>query len=224
VHIGHFSVSRHSGLHSVAVESQIRSCLGYEVLRNPDPWIGAPSASFLESFLIGASFRADYVKSDLPPWRISGVLDDPEFYAPFVHATGRPTLTIRWATAVEMTHLSLADGFALLRDRALEWHRSYGVNEDREEPRGQTFGRSPEAFWSELVARPGMFIGDNSGWKLYCFLQGMSRGGDWLDLPDMPRLRDVVSAIAERSVRAYGSSFAAFRIYNAPELLKWAGL
>ena len=67
-------------------------------------------------------------------------------------------------------------------------------------------------------------MGDESGWGLYCFLNGMQKGGDWLGLAPMPRLDDIFGGIKRRSERSYGSEFAAFRVYDARGLLKWVNL
>jgi len=60
-----------------------------------------------------------------------------------------------------------------------------------------------------------------SGWRLYCFLHGMKRGGDWLALPDLPRLSEIVDDLSRQSRESYGSDFAAYRVYDAPGLLEW---
>jgi hypothetical protein len=80
-----------------------------------------------------------------------------------------------------------------------------------------------DSFWADFVKRPAMYRGDETGWTLYCFLAGMYRGGDWLELPEMPRLRAVVDRIGSRSAGAYGSGFAAYRLYEAKSLLEWCG-
>ena len=151
---------------SVNREAEIDSCLAYTVLRSPDSWIGGQSTVHLQAFLCGALTRRDYVASPLPDWRISGILDDPKFYLAFVEATGRPTLSIRWATALAMTHHSYAEGFAKLKDEALEWHRKNGITEDQlgilKSP-GRLAGEDPQAFWNSLAEKPAMHFGSNSG-------------------------------------------------------------
>jgi hypothetical protein len=54
----------------------------------------------------------------------------------------------------------------------------------------------------------------------------MERGGDWLGLPPLDGLQEIVSGIASRSREAHGSAFAAYRVYQeAPEeLLAWGGI
>lgn len=196
-------------------------------MQSPDSWIGGPSTIYLQTFLSGALFRRDYVASPLPDWRISGVLDDPAFYKRFIAATGHPNLAIRWATALAITHHSFADGFAELRDSALAWHRENGVSEDQcnaLKSSGNSAAKDPQAFWNDLAKRPAMYFGDDSGWTLYCFLNGMRTGGDWLGLSAMPDLTNVFGGIMARSKQSYGSPFAAFRIYNAQGLLAWIGL
>lgn len=204
-------------------EAQIAKCLAYEVLLNPDEWIGGPSTELLHAFLVGAELRFEFTKGDISNWQIAGVLNDPTFYQQFIDATGHPTLTIRWAKALALTHFSLAAGFETLKRSALEWHRAHGPLPDvRPEHRQIPF--TPSTLWSSIARRPPMYMGDASGWTLYCFLNGMANGGDWLQLPAMPGLQEVFSGIQERSRQAYGSPFAAFRMYNAQDLLGWVGL
>ena len=207
-------------------ETEIESCLAYTVMQSPDPWIGSPSTIYLKAFLLGASWRQDYVASQLPDWHIFGVLNDPTFYKPFIDATGHPTLTIGWATALAMTHHSLAEGFTELRDSALAWHRKNGVAKDQFDTQSpdNSVIEAPQVFWNRLATRPGMYCGDDSGWALYCFLNGMHKGGDWLGLSPMPELDNVFGSITARSERSYGSPFAAFRVCKAQGLLQWAGL
>jgi len=69
-----------------------------------------------------------------------------------------------------------------------------------------------------------MYTGDNSGWSLFCFLNGMQHGGDWLDLPPMPRGKEIFEGITSWSEQHYGSPFAAFRICNPRDLLECGGL
>lgn len=208
------------------IESQIDSCLAYEVLRNPEDWLGGPSTMFLSALLSGAQMRADCVQPDFPEWRISGVLNELAFYQPFVDATGEPTLTIKWETALAMTHFSLAEGFSLLRNRALEWHRTHGVFVEEPDPNYLWPAIDIDEFWSKFAKWPAMYMGHASGWMLYCFLSGMRRGGDWLMLPDMPGLNVVFDGIQAVSEKAYGSPFAAFRVYDTDiqGLLKMSGL
>lgn len=212
---------------SADIEQQIDSCLAYEVLRRPDEWLGLPSTELLRTFLFGAEMRAACVAPNFPDRRIYGVLNEPDFFGPYVEATGRAPLSITWATALAMTHFSLAAGFAKLRDEALAWHRQRGMSESHfqiAEPSAESIAETNERFWSEFAWRPAMYAGNTTGWALYCFLAGMDRGGDWLKLPPMPRLRELVDRIAAESVRHYGSAFAAFRVYDAPSLLEWGGL
>ena len=204
-------------------ESQIASCLAYEVLRNPDAWIGYPSPSLLYNFLFGADLRARFGHPSFPDWRIYGVLNDRAFYHPFVKATGHPTLTFNY-TALEMTHFSLVEGFAKLRDEALAWHRAKGIYLQETDNSGSFSALDVERFWPAFFDKPAMYTGSRSGWPLYCCLSGMERGGDWLQLPEMPRLREIFGAIKTFSENHYGSPFAAFRFHDAQELFKRAGL
>jgi len=213
---------------SAEIEHEIDTCLAYEILRHPDDWLGTPSTELLRSCLFGAECRVDCVQPDFPDWRIYGVLNEPEFFQPFVEATGRAPLSITWASALAMTHFSLAEGFAKLRTEALAWHRKKGIR-----PVTATWApqvnssvlERTERFWTNFASFPQGYAGDTTGWTLFCFLKGMDRGGDWLELPPMPRLREIVDRITTESLRHYGSTFAAFRVYhNAQELLEWGGL
>lgn len=203
-------------------ETEIEACLAYAIMRDPDHWIGCPSSKYLDVFLQAVAFRRDFAGSSVPDSRISGVLNEPAFSQQFVDATGHPTLAIRWATAIEMTDLSLAVGFAKLYRAAIDWHRTYGVI-TADSP-GVFRGRDAEQFWYSFAKCPPLFMGDESGWGLYCFLNGMQKGGDWLGLAPMPRLDDIFGGIKRRSERSYGSEFAAFRVYDARGLLKWVNL
>ena len=71
-----------------------------------------------------------------------------------------------------------------------------------------------------------MFLGEASSWRLHCYLAGVDRGGDWLLLPPVEGLREIIDGIAAHSRDAYGSSFGAYRIYpHAPaDLLAWVGI
>ena len=216
-------------LEIVGTETEIESCLAYAVLRDPETWIGVRSTSYLQCFLMGAQSRASCVQPDFPIWQIFGVLEDPKFYKPLVAATGNPKLTIKWATALAMTHHSLSDGFEKLRDDAIAWHEENGIAEPLRaaavsSPKRKSPTERADRFWVNFAKRPAMFMGGESGWVLYCYLRGMDRGGDWLGLPEMPRLREVVSSITNRSEQAYGSPFAAFRVYNSDGLIEWADL
>lgn len=207
-------------------EVEMDACLAYEVLRHPDEWLGYPSTKLLRGFLQGADIRASYVQPQFPQWRISGVLNDPAFYQQFVDATGHSALSIIWDTAIAMTHFSLAAGFSKLKEKALAWHRLNGVviSKDETQSPNDRIDDDVDRFWSGFAHRPAMYMGDATGWMLYCFLQGMNRGGDWLGLPKMPRLCEVFGGITRRSEESYGSPFAAFRIYDAKQLLEWVGL
>ncbi|MCG8602643.1 MAG: hypothetical protein MI807_21040 [Verrucomicrobiales bacterium] len=205
------------------IESQIESCLAYHVLRDANKWIGVPRPSYLESFLAGASTRAIQTDPDFSYWRVHGVLEYPDFYSRLVASTGHPTLTIRWATALEMTHFSFAEGCSYLLEDALAWHREHGIKEDSPSRSWSSSTAPIEEFWDHFAARPAMYMGSNSGWGLYCFLRGLTDGGDWLGLPEVSLNSEVFDLIAKRSTDAYGSKFAAFRVYDASPLLGWAG-
>ncbi len=75
-----------------------------------------------------------------------------------------------------------------------------------------------------LAKRPGMYTGSNDGWSFYCWLMGLIKGGDWLNLPKLEGLEDTYKKIANRSFKAYGSDWAAFKITEPKELLSWANV
>ena len=97
-------------------EASLRECLAYAVLEDYESWLGVPSPHGLSVFLAGARTRADLARQPLSTWRLSGPLDEPDFYLPLVARTGHPQLAIKWATAMEMLHFSPADAMRELRD------------------------------------------------------------------------------------------------------------
>lgn len=201
-------------------------CLAYAVISNYSAWLGEPSVNDLEMLLLGAATRAELTSARIPQWRISGPLEQKEFYLPIVARTGHPTLSIRWAMALEMIYFSREDAFAELRRLLEQWDLS-GI----ESPALPTVQPGPEhappdltSLLRALARRPGMYLGSNRGWALRCFLHGMARGGDWLSLPALPALDVVIHDIEARSNECYGSPFAAYRIYDAAELLLRVGI
>lgn len=139
----------------------------------------------------------------------------------FVEATGHPKLSIRWTTALALTHHSLAEGFTKLKNEALAWHRAYGVIECRRDKSLFSDIYTPNQFWNDLATRPGMFMGRGDGWTFYCFLNGMKNGGDWLNLPAFPRLDEIFNGITDHSLKHYGSTFGSFRVNNVKSLMEW---
>jgi hypothetical protein len=202
------------------VKPILENCLAYHVLMNPIPWIGDPSAINFRAFLYGASIRATFMSPKLPEWRVSGVLSEKDFSLLQVAETGNPDLAIDWATAIEILHFSQADGFAYLRSEFLAWHSVNGFSSEEV----GIWSRSPLEFWQYFLKRPGMYMGASDGWSLYCFLNGMSVGGDWLALPEMLRLDEIFDKLKDQSNSIYGTDFAAFRINDANKLLTDVGL
>ncbi|MEM9251658.1 MAG: hypothetical protein AAGB29_04840 [Planctomycetota bacterium] len=198
-------------------------CLAYKVLDEPDAYLGVPSTAYLRSYLSGAEMRRLIVDPEFCYARIVGVLGDPNFSQQFVDATNHPKLTIAYASALQFTDFSLADGFAKLRQAAIGWHRRYGWANVENEP-AQRDDRLLEEFWENLVKRTAMYTGGADGWSLFCFLNGMTQGGDWLGLDEVPGLSDAFDKIQGRSRKHYGTGFAAFRFCSTGELLGWAGL
>jgi hypothetical protein len=184
--------------------------------------LGSSSPVDLDAFLAGAQLRAGLTTPTLQSWRIFGPLRDPDFSRPLVARTGHPTLTIRWAHALQFFHFRSDDAMAELKGLVHNWFASGKV--DATDIVGQVCPGEPDpagAFWTSFLKRPGMYLGDTNGWTLHCFLQGMARGGAWLGLPELPRLREILVELTSQSFDAYGSEFAAFRVYNAPDLIAW---
>lgn len=201
-------------------------CLAYAVISDYSAWLGGASVNDLEVLLLGAATRAELLSVEIPRWRIFGPLDLPEFYLPIVACTGHPTLSIKWATALEMIYFSREDAFAELRRLVEKWELS-GIESSALQPVPRRPEHAPHDLISLLRAlarRPGMYLGSDQGWALRCFLHGMARGGDWLSLPALPALDDVMHDITTQSNGSYGSPFAAYRVYDAVELLAWVGI
>lgn len=205
--------------------ARLDECLAHAVLRSPDDWLGQPSPTAVEVFLAGAELRAAATAPTFPAWRIHGPLRDPDFSAPLVARTGHASLSIGWAKALELIHFSMADALAelveLIEDR-LEGGRV------SMEPVGSLATGDPAAFWGSVAARPSMHMGGDSGWHLSWYLAGMTKGGDWLDLPVLPAADEIADAIHMASKEAYGSPFGGFRVHSGPggarALLAWAGI
>lgn len=192
------------------------NCLALAVLTDSGKWLGSPSPMRLEQFLYGAYFRAGLTTPKLPVWRIFGPLTNPDFSTPLLARTGRPSLTIRWAIALEFLHFNMADAMAELAELAAAWFDAGRF--DSTEQVGAICKDDPNpvaAFWDAFVHRPGMFLGNLDSWSLYCFLHGMRDGGDWLALPALDRLEEAISTLERDSDAAYGSAFAAYRVYGS---------
>jgi len=209
--------------------AELRDCLAHAILEAPGSWLGASSPRALEAFLDGAALRAELSATPIPAWRIYGPLKNAEFYLPIVARTGHPDLSIRWATALELVHFSMTDAMNELKTLVTEWFDQHGFDPSATTgslsapvPPNETFRR----VLSRLARRPGMFLCEASGWLLYCYLAGVDQGGDWLLLPPIEGLREIVDGIAACSREAYGSSFGAYRIYGqAPaDILEWVGI
>jgi hypothetical protein len=203
----------------------LNQCLACEVLRNADDWLGMPSPHALQALLAGARDRAGFTRTDLPDWRITGPLDQAGFYTPLVEATGHPTLSIRWATALDLIHFSMRDAIIDLRNRVEAW----AVDFDPSSSSPSHFSPPADSvreLLGHLAARPGMYLGGNSSWLLYCYFNGLDRGGDWLGLPPLPEAREIFSELQKQSVAAYGSRFGGFRVYESSlaKLLEWVGI
>lgn len=206
----------------------VERCLAYAVLSDCSAWLGGPSLKDLDLLLIGAMTRAQLLSVEIPEWRIFGPLEQPEFYLPIVARTGHPTLSINSTTALGLLHFNMEDGVAELRRLLEDWAHSDA--QPTALPLLPPWPESPPpdllSFLRTLARRPGMYLGSTRGWALRCFLHGMARGGDWLSLPTLPALDDVIGGIEAQSMKCYGSPFAAYRVYDHSVLpiLAWGGV
>jgi len=202
----------------------LQECLAYAATTDYRGWLGTPSPRALQALLIGAEDRVAFTKAEIPSWKVTGPLNDRAFYFPLVARTGRPSLSIRWSTALEILYYSLDDAMRELQTLLEAWASSHPL------PAISTIAARPAAslstHLSHLAQRPGMYLGNTSAWLLHCYLVGLSRGGDWLRLPPLPEVGPIIAAIEQRSESAYGSRFAAYRVHerNPEELLSWAGI
>lgn len=206
---------------------ELGDCLAYRVLCDYETWLGVPSPSHLQTFLLGAATRAEIVGASIPSVRVFGPLGDPGFSRPLVARTGHPQLTIQWATALELIHFSLDEAMRELRALVERWADEHGLAHDDEPATG--YGASSgtlETLLRRIARRPAMLLGSRSAWGLRCLLHGMDRGGDWLGLRPLPDLRPIIDGIERRSEAAYGSRFGAYRVYEEQpaELLAWVGI
>lgn len=203
------------------------ACLAHTVLATYERWLGQASPSGLAAFLGGAHVRASLVEPSLPQWRIWGPLGEESFDGPLVARTGHPSLSIRWALAMEILHFSLP---AAMEELRVLVEQSFASGFDSSALVGDWPAERPiddptnSWLWSRIARRPGMYLGSSTGTALMHFLNGMEKGGDWLGLPPLSGLAHIVETIAARSSEAYGSPFAAYRLYDAEpeELLAWA--
>jgi hypothetical protein len=203
----------------------LNRCLAYEVLRTPDEWLLIPSPHALEALVQGAQDRARFTGTNVSRWRITGPLDEPSFYLPIVAQTGHPTLSIRWAGALELIHFSMRDALADLRSRLETWASGFDPTSSSSASIPSD-GRSLQELLSGLAARPAMYLGRQSASLLYCYLNGLVRGGDWLALPPLPEATQIFRELQEQSIAHYGSHFGAFRVYEGmpSTLLEWVGI
>ena len=202
-------------------------CLAYAVLSSYRTWIGPPSVHDVDIFLRGASFRAQLVSAEIPEWRIFGPFLDREFAYPLTVRTGYPSRSINWASALERLHF---DPEAAIREAVelLEaWHRSIAGSI----PPAGILGADPRPYpdlaslLAALSLRPVMFLWEPAdGWAFRSFLHGMADGGDWLGLPSLASVREVITRIEEKSRELVGSPFGAYRVYDLDVLLTFAGV
>ena len=207
----------------------LADCLARAVVEDCKGWLGVSSTLALRTCLAGAQQRAFHIEPSLPCWRIWGPLDDPQFWQPIVARTGHPTLSIKWATALELLYFASEDALAELSRLMREYPLAQSLHGTRTIRDACTLngenGFGIGRFWTALRERPGMFLGSGCGRALHHYLIGLDRGGDWLGLPPLPGLRHVLDTIESQSEDCYGSKFAAYRVHEhegAAKLLGWA--
>jgi hypothetical protein len=194
---------------------ELDTSLAYEVLRDPESWIGVPSVSMLWTFLQGVVWRANCTGSDIDESLIFGVLQDPEFCSGMTEGAPDSSVSV-WRVWIESSHFSLAEGFAHFREAAFDWHAQNGVVTERTwitKHANQSCDSRKAAikFWPQFLDRPAMYMSSNSGWALFCFLTGMTRGGDWLNIEPMPGAQPLLRLLSEGSMKVFGSAFGLFR-------------
>jgi hypothetical protein len=213
---------------NMTVPPNLSHCLAYVAVSNYQTWLGRPSPRDLEWLMAGAAMRAQLLGVEIPEWRVFGNLERPEFYRPLVARTGDPMLSVKWAIALELIHFNLEAAMAELQTALEQWQQANYPLSDLAYLNlwPSQNGLDLNSLLRSLARRPGMYLGINSGWGLRCYLHGMHRGGDWLGLPTLSGLTEIIQAIEDRSVFHYGSPFAAYRVYpqDVQSLLGWAGI
>jgi len=203
-------------------------CLAYVATRDDEDWLGLPSPNLLQALLDGTSLRADLTRHRCSTWRIYGPLNEERFYQPLVARTGHPTLSIRWATALELYHFSMPAAMRELEQLIRGWSPADHPGADAvfEPVESPNPDRDLRDILRKLARRPGIFLNESSGWALHAYMTGLDRGGDWIGAPELLGVRELVQTIEERSVESYGSTFGAYRVYSHdPEtLLAGAGI
>ena len=205
------------------MENEIEKCLAYYVLRSAAKILGSLTADHLGSFLSGASCRAVLTTEQFPAWRINGVLNSHAF---FQDSFGIETKFQGWRRSIDMSLFSPDEMLSELSERAERWQLEFGVDKN-ECAYLYHYSNLPlpdrlDDFWPHLLKRPAMYCESVTGWGLYCFLIGMTEGGDWLSLPEIPRAKELLDKLSLKSERTYGNRFAAFRLHGtAWGVLEW---
>lgn len=194
------------------------------MLRNATSILGTLTTEHLSSFLLGATFRAVLTSQQFPAWRIHGVLNSPEF---FQQSYKIETKFHGWRRSIEMSSFSPCTILSKLGERAERWHADFGVDKNQT-ARVHYYANLPlhdrlDTFWPLFLQRPSMHCDSVTGWGLYCFLIGMTQGGDWLSLPEIARAEKLFNDLTSKSHLTYGTRFAAFRLHSpAGRVLDWA--
>ena len=205
------------------MENEIEQCLAYHVLRNAPRILGSLTTDHFGSLLYGATYRAVVSTKQFPSWRINGVLDSPAF---FQDSFEIDTEFQGWRRSIDKSFFSPREILLELGERAERWHVKSGV--DKTEMASLChcshlpLAERPNAFWPHFLERPAMYCGSLSGWGLYCCLVGMTKGGDWLSLPEFSPAKELLKKLTQKSEQTYGTQFAAFRVHGTGlGVLKW---
>ncbi len=189
-------------------EPEPEACLAYAVLTRPDDWLGLPSPTALLVFLAGAKARASALAPSLSSWRIYGPLLNDEFSTAMLQSTAAPSSSCQWSEALEFSHYSMAEAMLVVRRTFVQWFDHHRI---REEPVGHAPIGEPSTFWRDVAQRPQHHLGGTSGWHLSWYLEGMTKGGDWLGLPPFPQAERIAGTILRKSKEAFGHELAMFR-------------
>lgn len=123
---------------------------------------------------------------------------------------------------MEFTHFKSGEACSHLQSCVASWSQANEFDDSTLLESEWVFADDRD-FWETVHLRAPLYLSGSDGWSLYCFLVGARRGGDWLQLEATPTFDLVYDEIARRSLSAYGTEFAAFRVYDAQRLLEMCG-
>ena len=200
------------------------NCLAHHVVNRSDEYLGELTVDNLAACLYGAAYRAMLATDDFPLWKIEGVLcDEILFHERF----GIKMLHGAWKQGLD---INVGARGALLETfrSAATWRIDETEDVCKDPARIYFFSGLPleersDVFWPRFLKRPAMHCQSLKGWSLYCFLQGMTIGGDWLGIPRSNRACKLKDLIFEKSLATYGTTFAGFRMHaTASDVIRWA--